>query len=474
MLAAFMQETYGTEIDFSRWMLVGLPLSAMMLPLAWLILTRFAFKVDFKTSDEGKAVLRQLKDELGEMTVPEKRVAIVFVLMAATWVLRPLLVTLPGLSALDDSGIAMAGGIALFLIPSGEKSDPMLLRWTYAERLPWSVLILFGGGLTLASAVTRTGLAEWLGADNSDFPARCRCDRDRVRVRPNRPDGTGHPRRKLCLHVAGCNAAQRDRVWLRHADHSKDGTCRHDAQHCRHIPRIDRRFIPGTKVFVGSTTLSGEYTVSKENKIRQLREKAAYDRDTVHEILDAGLVAHVGFVQDGAPVVVPMLYGRDGETLYLHGARKARVIRLLEGTGTACINVTLLDGLVFARSAFASSMNYRSVTVYGNARLVDDWEDKKHALHVIAECTMPGRRAELRQSTDNELKMTGVIAVDIESASAKISAGMPDDEDMDLDTPVWAGVLPLESRFTTLQPDDLVQEGVEPSDALKAMENTKL
>jgi sodium-dependent dicarboxylate transporter 2/3/5 len=164
MLAAFMQETYGTEIDFSRWMLVGLPLSAMMLPLAWLILTRFAFKVDFKTSDEGKAVLRQLKDELGEMTVPEKRVATVFILMAATWVLRPLLVTLPGLSALDDSGIAMAGGIALFLIPSGEKSDPMLLRWTYAERLPWSVLILFGGGLTLASAVTRTGLAEWLGA----------------------------------------------------------------------------------------------------------------------------------------------------------------------------------------------------------------------------------------------------------------------------------------------------------------------
>ena len=164
MLAAFMQETYGTEIDFSRWMLVGLPLSAMMLPLAWIILTRFAFKVDFKTSDEGKAVLRQMKDELGAMTVPEKRVATVFVLMAATWVLRPLLVTLPGLSALDDSGIAMAGGIALFLIPSGEKSDPMLLRWTYAERLPWSVLILFGGGLTLASAVTRTGLAEWLGA----------------------------------------------------------------------------------------------------------------------------------------------------------------------------------------------------------------------------------------------------------------------------------------------------------------------
>lgn len=163
MLAAFMLETYGTEIDFSRWMLVGLPLSAMMLPLAWLVLTRLAFKVDFKTSDEGRATLRQMKDELGAITVPERRVAVVFVLMALTWISRPLLVTVPGLEALDDSGIAMAGGIALFLIPSGDKSDPLLLRWTYAEQLPWSVLILFGGGLTLAGAVSRTGLAEWLG-----------------------------------------------------------------------------------------------------------------------------------------------------------------------------------------------------------------------------------------------------------------------------------------------------------------------
>lgn len=164
LLAAFMQDNYGTEIDFARWMLVGLPLSAMMLPLAWLTLTRVVFKVDFKTSGEGRAVLQRMKDEMGRITVPEKRVAIVFVAMALTWVLRPMLVKLPGLSALDDSGIAMAGAISLFLIPSGDKSDPLLLRWHYAEKLPWSVLILFGGGLTLASAVTRTGLAEWLGS----------------------------------------------------------------------------------------------------------------------------------------------------------------------------------------------------------------------------------------------------------------------------------------------------------------------
>lgn len=220
--------------------------------------------------------------------------------------------------------------------------------------------------------------------------------------------------------------------------------------------------------------MTTEYDVSKQNKVKQLREKAAYDQETVHGVLDAGLVAHVAFVQDGQPVVVPMLYGREGETLFLHGARKSRVVRLLEGTETTCANVTLLDGLVYARSAFASSMNYRSATVFGKARLVDDWEDKVHALRIIAECTMPGRWAEVRESLDNEIKMTGVIAMDIESASAKISTGMPDDEEIDLDTPIWAGVLPLESRFTKLVADDLVKDDIEPSDALRSMEGTKL
>ncbi len=164
MLAAFMLENYDTQIDFASWMMVGLPLSAAMLPLAWLALTRLVFKVDFKTSDEGRAELKHMKDEMGRIKVPEIRVAIVFVIMALAWVGRPLLAKLPGLSALDDSGIAMAGAIALFLVPSGDKSDPLLLRWKYVEQLPWSVLILFGGGLTLAGAVSRTGLAEWLGS----------------------------------------------------------------------------------------------------------------------------------------------------------------------------------------------------------------------------------------------------------------------------------------------------------------------
>lgn len=220
--------------------------------------------------------------------------------------------------------------------------------------------------------------------------------------------------------------------------------------------------------------MSNEFQVSKKNKVRQLREKAAYDRDTVYGVLDAGLVAHVALVQDGEPVVVPMIYGRDGDTLFLHGARKARVIRLLEQSGKACINVTLVDGLVFARSTFNSSMNYRSVTVFGPTRLIEEMDDKKHALRTISDCIMPGRRAELRLSTERELRMTGVIAVDIESASAKISDKMPEDDPGDLDAPVWGGVLPLESRFTSLRADEHVADGVEPSAALRAMENSKL
>jgi len=163
ILAQFMKDTYEINIAFSDWMLVGLPLSAAMLPLAWLALTRVVFKVNFVTSDEGRAALRKMKTDLGPITVPETRVAIIFSVTALAWIFRKLLVELPGLSALDDSIIAIAGAVMLFVVPSGEKSDPLLLRWQYAEQLPWGVIILFGGGLSLAAAVSQTGLAAWLG-----------------------------------------------------------------------------------------------------------------------------------------------------------------------------------------------------------------------------------------------------------------------------------------------------------------------
>ncbi len=216
--------------------------------------------------------------------------------------------------------------------------------------------------------------------------------------------------------------------------------------------------------------MTGTYKVGRDNKARQLREKANYDKATVHAILDAALVAQVGFIQDGAPVVVPMIFGREDETIYLHGARKARVIRLLEQTDRACVNVTLIDGIVYARSAFNSSMNYRSVTVFGHPRLVDGNNEKLHAMRVISEHTMPGRWDELRDPLEREIKKTGVIALSIDSASAKISSGMPDDEDEDYDIPIWAGILPLKSTLTTLQTDDRVLDGMEPSAVVRAMQ----
>ena len=220
--------------------------------------------------------------------------------------------------------------------------------------------------------------------------------------------------------------------------------------------------------------MTDSYPIDKTNKVRQLREKAIYDTSTVHAVLDAGLVAAVGFVQDAAPIVVPMIYGRAGEIIYLHGARKARVIRLLEQTEQVCINVTLLDGIVFARSAFNSSMNYRSATIFGRPTLVEGRDEKLHAMRVISENTMPGRWDELRKSLEREVKMTGVLSVQIESASAKISSGMPDDEDEDYDIPIWAGVLPIESRLTTLQSDDRLIGDAQPSAIVRALQEKLL
>ena len=217
--------------------------------------------------------------------------------------------------------------------------------------------------------------------------------------------------------------------------------------------------------------MSDSYPVDTENEVRQLREKAAYDRDVVHGVLDAGLVAHVAFVEDGKPVVVPMIYGREGDTVYLHGARKARVIRLLERTERACLNVTLLDGIVLARSAFNSSMQYRSATLFGRPRLIEDDDHKLHAMHVISEHTMPGRWDELRAPHDREVKMTGVIALEIEKASAKIASGGVDDEEDDYDIPVWAGVLPIVSTIGELVDDERLLPDVEASEIVRALQN---
>jgi len=183
---------------------------------------------------------------------------------------------------------------------------------------------------------------------------------------------------------------------------------------------------------------------SERVRVRRVHEKASYERDAVKAILDEALVAHVGFVHDGAPLVIPTLHARLGEELYIHGSSASRTLRTLAGTVPVCITVTLLDGMVFARSMFEMSVNYRSVVVVGEARPVTDPEEKLRALEAFSEQVLPGRWADARQPTRKELKATAVLALSLDEASAKISAGGPDDgesEDAALD--VWAGHLPI-------------------------------
>jgi hypothetical protein len=220
--------------------------------------------------------------------------------------------------------------------------------------------------------------------------------------------------------------------------------------------------------------MSTDYEIKKTNKVKQLKLKATYNKKIVHEILDAGLVAYVAFSQDDGPVVVPMIYGRKNDTIFLHGARKARIIRLLEKTNRASLNVTLLDGIVFARSTFNSSMNYRSVTIFGSPKIVTDNKKKLLAMKIISEHTMPGRWSEVRDSHLNEIKMTGVIKLKIEDASAKISSGPIKDEDEDYKLPVWAGILPITTQTGSLQDDERLINNAQPSEKIKRLQNKKI
>jgi nitroimidazol reductase NimA-like FMN-containing flavoprotein (pyridoxamine 5'-phosphate oxidase superfamily) len=217
-----------------------------------------------------------------------------------------------------------------------------------------------------------------------------------------------------------------------------------------------------------------EYDRTGRNRVRQIKEFARYDVATVDEILDAGFVGHVGLVEDAGPVVIPMLYAREGRVLYLHGARKSRIIQRLASGVPVCVNVTLLDGIVAARSAFNSSMNYRSAVVFGTGRLLNDPGEILHALEVVSEHVFPGRWAELRAPSRKEIAMTGVVAIDIESASAKVADEPPHDDESDYATRVWAGVVPVTTTFGEPHADRRVPEGVGPSSAIEALNGKRL
>lgn len=201
--------------------------------------------------------------------------------------------------------------------------------------------------------------------------------------------------------------------------------------------------------------------------VKRRRERGVYDREAVHAIIDEALVCHVGFVADGAPVVIPTIHGRSAGTLYLHGSVASRMLRALTGGVEACVTMTIVDGLVLARSAMHHSMNYRSVVVFGTAEAVTDPAEKLQALRVVTEHVAPGRWAEVRPPTDAELRQTLVLRLPLDEASAKIRAGGPVDDEQDHALPVWAGVVPLRLTPGPPVPDDRLAPGIEPSAAVR-------
>jgi nitroimidazol reductase NimA-like FMN-containing flavoprotein (pyridoxamine 5'-phosphate oxidase superfamily) len=183
---------------------------------------------------------------------------------------------------------------------------------------------------------------------------------------------------------------------------------------------------------------------SERTTVRRIAKRGVYDRATIHSILDAGMICHVGFAVEGQPFVIPTIYVRIGETICLHGSSASRMLRALAAGVQACITVTIVDGLVLARSAFHHSMNYRSAVILGTASRVDDPGEKTEILRCLSEHVIRGRWDEVRWPAESELKQTMVVAIPIREASAKIRSGPPLDEEPDYALPVWAGVLPLQ------------------------------
>ena len=201
------------------------------------------------------------------------------------------------------------------------------------------------------------------------------------------------------------------------------------------------------------------FTPTDRTQVKRLPKRGKYDADTVYKILDEAFVCHVGFAVDGQPFVIPTNFGRVGDTLYLHGSAASRMLRTLGQGIPVCVTVTLVDGLVLARSAFHHSVNYRSVVILGTAKLVEDPNEKMEALRLFTEHIMRGRWDEIRWPNEQEMKGTTVLALSLEEVSAKVRVGGPVDDEEDYSLPVWAGVLPLSQTTGAPVPDTRLNEG---------------
>lgn len=198
---------------------------------------------------------------------------------------------------------------------------------------------------------------------------------------------------------------------------------------------------------------------TERTTLHRLRERGLTDRAALHAVLDAGLICHLGVVIDGSPAVLPTGYGRIGDTLYLHGSSANRSLQFAAGQ-EVCVTVTLVDGLVYARSVFHNSMNYRSAVIYGVPQLVTDETERLDAVHAITEQLAPGRWDHSRQPTRKEMAATAVLALPLDEASVKVRTGWPKDDEEDYDLDIWAGVLPAALTFGPAVPDPKLREGI--------------
>ncbi|MDQ3173333.1 MAG: pyridoxamine 5'-phosphate oxidase family protein [Acidobacteriota bacterium] len=201
---------------------------------------------------------------------------------------------------------------------------------------------------------------------------------------------------------------------------------------------------------------------TERTTLKRLPARGVYDRELVYSILDEGLICHVGFAVEGRPFVIPTGYARHGDRLYIHGSQASRMLRTLKGGIDVCVTVTILDGLVLARSAFHHSMNYRSVVVFGRATTVEGPADKVAALLAFSEHVVPGRWNDVREPTEQELKATTVLSLPLEEVSAKVRTGPPLDDEEDYELPVWAGVIPMQFVAQAPTPDPRMGVGLQP------------
>jgi len=205
-----------------------------------------------------------------------------------------------------------------------------------------------------------------------------------------------------------------------------------------------------------------ELTKTARTTLKRLPQRGAFNRESINRILDEGFICHVGFAVDGQPYVIPTGYARAGDRLFIHGSQASRMLRTLGQGIEVCLTVTLIDGLVLARSAFHHSMNYRSVVVFGRATVVDERKEKLAALRALSDHMIPGRWDDVREPNDRELQLTTVLALALDEASAKVRTGPPLDDEEDYELSVWAGVIPLRLVANAPVPDPRLPARIEP------------